>query len=93
MTEQERNHRAEALKNMDKAIRYVNDEENGVMDTWLEEGVPDESTDMEKEKCPDCGQEMTIWEQDVQRPDGFYNHDVPFWYCLHCKKYHGMVIC
>lgn len=55
----------------------------------LEEEIETESA---MEKCPDCGQEMTIWEQDVQRQDGFYNHDVPFWYCPHCKEYHGMVI-
>lgn len=43
------------------------------------------------EKCPVCGKEMTIWEKDIQKSDGFYNHDVPFWYCLNCKQYHGMV--
>lgn len=37
--------RAKILKNTDKTIRYVNDEENGVMDTWLEEGIPDGYTD------------------------------------------------
>lgn len=44
-----------------------------------------------KEKCPICNKEMTIWEKDIQKSDGFYNHDVPFWYCLNCKQYHGMV--
>lgn len=47
ITEQERNYRIKNLKNMDKVIRYVNDEENGVIDTWLMGGVPDGSTEQD----------------------------------------------
>lgn len=44
MNAYERAKKAKHLMNMDKVIRYTNDEENGVMYTWLSEGIPDGST-------------------------------------------------
>lgn len=37
------------LKRMDKAIRCLNDEEHPALWTWLEEGVPDGSSDEDLE--------------------------------------------
>jgi hypothetical protein len=37
--------RAHLLRCMDKVMRSVNDEENGVFDEWLACGIPDGSTD------------------------------------------------
>lgn len=37
--------RIRSLKNMDFVMRCINDEENGVFDLWLQEGVPDEATE------------------------------------------------
>lgn len=37
--------RIDTLKYMDKLIRCVNDEENGVFESWLSLGIPDGSTD------------------------------------------------
>lgn len=40
-------YRANVLKNMDRVIRLVNDEGNGVFETWLMGGVPDGSTEQD----------------------------------------------
>lgn len=37
--------RVKILKRMDSVMRMVNDEENGVFDTWLSLGIPDRADD------------------------------------------------
>lgn len=42
--------RVKALRNMDTAIRLLNDEENGIFEDWVSLCVPDEATDGELEE-------------------------------------------
>ena len=42
--------RAQALKNMDNAIRFINDEGNGIFDTWIAICIPDDTREDEWEE-------------------------------------------
>lgn len=50
MTEETLNDRIKCLQNMDTAMKFINDEENGVYESWLSVGVPDGASDEDFEE-------------------------------------------
>ena len=52
--------RIQDLKNMDFVMRCINDEENGIFDLWLQEGVPDGATEEDYETIAEAEDDYNI---------------------------------